>query len=224
MTGVKTNTITAVIIAGRDAHDSPMFKPLVEATAEHFTVKEVPADKAYLSRESLDLLHTMGGTAFVPFKSNSTAGEPGSLWERMFHYYQFRRDEFLKHYHQRSNVESTFSMVKAKFRDHVRSKTDVAMTNKVTLQVPLPQPLRADSVSVRDGNRAGLLASGAAGDGRRPGRAADEPTRLRKGGHERRASSCWYVSAGGPGGSRQRYVHHHEWAGDRRCGSADVAR
>ena len=131
MTGVKTNTITAVIIAGRDAHDSPMFKPLVEATAEHFTVKEVPADKAYLSRESLDLLHTMGGTAFVPFKSNSTAGEPGSLWERMFHYYQFRRDEFLKHYHQRSNVESTFSMVKAKFRDHVRSKTDVAMTNEV---------------------------------------------------------------------------------------------
>ena len=131
MTGVKTNTITAVIIAGRDAHDSPMFKPLVEATAEHFTVKEVPADKAYLSQESLDLLHTMGGTAFVPFKSNSTAGEPGSLWERMFHYYQFRRDEFLKHYHQRSNVESTFSMVKAKFRDHVRSKTDVAMTNEV---------------------------------------------------------------------------------------------
>jgi hypothetical protein len=49
----------------------------------------------------------------------------------MFHYYQFRRDEFLPHYHQRSNAESTFSMVKAKFRDHVRSKTDVAMKNEV---------------------------------------------------------------------------------------------
>jgi hypothetical protein len=33
--------------------------------------------------------------------------------------------------HQRSNVESTFSMVKAKFRDYVRSKIDTAMKNEV---------------------------------------------------------------------------------------------
>ena len=33
-------------------------------------------------------------------------------------------------YHKRSNVESTFSMIKAKFRDHVRSKTPVAMVNE----------------------------------------------------------------------------------------------
>ena len=37
----------------------------------------------------------------------------------------------MRHYHQQSNAESTFSMVKAKFRDHVRSRTDVAMTNEV---------------------------------------------------------------------------------------------
>jgi hypothetical protein len=33
-------------------------------------------------------------------------------------------------YHARSQVESVFSMVKAKFRDHVRSKSDVAMKNE----------------------------------------------------------------------------------------------
>lgn len=131
MTGVRTNVITAVMIEGRDAADSPMLKPLVEATAQNFAVKEVPADKAYLSKDNLELLHTMGGTAYIPFKSNSTPGEVGSLWERLFHYYQFRREDFLKHYHQRSNAESTFSMVKAKFRDHVRSKTDIAMKNEV---------------------------------------------------------------------------------------------
>src|SRR5580658_4375091 len=49
----------------------------------------------------------------------------------MFGYYQYRRDEFLEHYHRRSNVESVFSMVKAKFRDAVRSKTDTAMKNEV---------------------------------------------------------------------------------------------
>jgi transposase len=131
MTGVKTNIVTAVEILDKNAGDCPQFKPLVEATAKNFTVKEVPADKAYLSHENLDLLHKMGGTAFVPFKSNSVAGEAGTLWERMFHFYNFQRETFLKHYHQRSNVESTFSMVKAKFRDHVRSKTDVAQKNEV---------------------------------------------------------------------------------------------
>jgi transposase len=129
--GVKTNIVTAVEIGDRDAGDSPFFKPLVATTAENFTVKEVPADKAYLSHDNLALVHGLGGTAFVPYKVNSQAGEAGSLWEKMYFYFQFRREEFLKHYHQRSNMESTFSMVKAKFRDHVRSKTDVAMKNEV---------------------------------------------------------------------------------------------
>lgn len=49
----------------------------------------------------------------------------------MHHYYQFKRDDFLQHYHARSNIESTFSMIKAKFGDYVRSKTDAAMRNEV---------------------------------------------------------------------------------------------
>ena len=47
----------------------------------------------------------------------------------------FNREQFAAHYHKRSNVESTFSMIKAKFRDHVRSKTDVAMKNEVLCKV-----------------------------------------------------------------------------------------
>jgi transposase len=129
--GVKTNVVTAVVIEGRDAGDSPQFKPLVQKTAENFTVKEVPADKAYLSHDNLALVENLGGTAYVPFKSNSQPGEAGSLWEKMFFYYNLHREEFLKHYHQRSNAESTFSMVKAKFRDHVRSRTSTAMVNEV---------------------------------------------------------------------------------------------
>lgn len=129
--GVKTNIVTAVEIGDRDAADSPFFKPLVAKTAENFTIQEVPADKAYLSHDNLALVADLGGTAFVPFKVNSQPGEAGSLWEKMYFYFQFRRDEFLKHYHQRSNMESTFSMVKAKFRDHVRSRTSVAMKNEV---------------------------------------------------------------------------------------------
>lgn len=131
MCGTKTHVVTAVEIHDKDAADSPQFKPLVEATAKHFTIKEVPADKAYLSHDNLELVDKLGGVAYVPFKSNSVQGEAGRLWEKMYLYYQFNREDFMAHYHQRSNAESVFSMVKAKFRDNVRSRTDVAMKNEV---------------------------------------------------------------------------------------------
>jgi transposase len=80
--------------------------------------------------ESFEEVAGFGGTAFIPFKSNATGGV-GGLFEKMFHYFQFRREDFLSHYHKRSNVESTFSAIKRKFGDSVRSKNDAAMVNEV---------------------------------------------------------------------------------------------
>lgn len=131
MVGTKTHVVTAIEIEHRDAADAPQFKKLVETTAKNFTIREVPADKAYLSHENLEMVEQLGGTAYIPFKSNSVQGEAGRLWEKMFLFFQFHQEEFAQHYHQRSNAESVFSMVKAKFRDHVRSRTDVAMKNEV---------------------------------------------------------------------------------------------
>jgi transposase len=128
--GVKTNIVTAVIIEGRDAGDAPLFKPLIEVTAQNFTIREVPADKAYLSVENIEAVFEAGAIPYILFKKNSTGGA-GGLFEKAYHYYECYREDFLRHYHQRSNAESTFSMVKAKFRDHVRSRTDVAMKNEV---------------------------------------------------------------------------------------------
>jgi transposase len=135
MVGTKTNVITAAVIEGPTAGDSPQFKHLLDTTAANgFKIGDVCADKAYLSRENLELVERHGGTPFIPFKVNTLPGEVGTLWERMFGYFQFRRQEFLSHYHQRSNIESTFAMVKAKFRDDVRSRTDTAMKNEVLLK------------------------------------------------------------------------------------------
>ena len=58
-----------------------------------------------------------------------------TLWERAFHLYSFNRAEFLQHYHKRSNVETTFSMVKAKFGASVRAKTPVAQINEALTKV-----------------------------------------------------------------------------------------
>ena len=53
----------------------------------------------------------------------------------MFHQFSLNRAEYLAHYHKRSNIESTVNMIKSKFRDHVRSKTDTAMKNEVLCKV-----------------------------------------------------------------------------------------
>jgi transposase len=132
--GVKTNIVTAVEIKGKDAGDSPQLPSLVKSTAQNFTIDEVSADKAYSSTENLETILELGGVPYIAFKS-STTGAKGGLWEKMFHYYSFCREDFLQHYHKRSNVESTFSMIKAKFRDHVRSKSDTAMLNEVLCKV-----------------------------------------------------------------------------------------
>lgn len=136
MTGCKSNIITTAIIDTPTAGDSPQFKQLMDRTiANGFKIGDVCADKAYLSKENQELAVKHNAVPFIPFKSNSVAGEPGSLWERLFGYFQFNRADFLSRYHARSNVESTFSMIKAKFRDHVRSKNDVAMKDEVLLKI-----------------------------------------------------------------------------------------
>jgi transposase len=134
MCGVKTNIVTAVEIREKDANDTRFLRPLVNKTARNFQIREVSGDKAYGSVANLETVGHHGGTPYIAFKSNHTGGSRG-LWRKMFHLFNFNRDEFLAHYHKRSNVETTFSMIKAKFRDHVRSKTDEAMTNEVLCKI-----------------------------------------------------------------------------------------
>jgi hypothetical protein len=133
-TGKTTNIVTAVEIDERYAGDCPRFAPLINATAKTFTIREVSADSAYLSYDNVELVASHGGTPYIAFKANSTAGA-GGVMARMFHLYNFNREEYLDHYHKRSNVESTFSMIKAKFGDSLRSKTDVAMRNEALAKV-----------------------------------------------------------------------------------------
>ncbi len=134
MCGCKTNIVTAVEIGERNANDAPFLKPMVETTAKGFKISEVSGDKAYGSKKNASTIEAVGGTPFIAYRSNAT-GEGGGMWEKMFHYFKFRKTEFLQHYHKRSNIESTFSAIKRKFGDAIRSKTDTAMTNEVLCKV-----------------------------------------------------------------------------------------
>ena len=106
-----------------------LFSAAEAAGAQTFTVKELSADKAYASVDNFAAMDALKVAPYAAFKSHHT-GAAGGLFQKAFHYFSFNRDEFLAHYHKRSNIESTVNMVKAKFGDSVRSETDVAMTNE----------------------------------------------------------------------------------------------
>jgi transposase len=136
ITGVKTNIVASCIVTRRYDNDSPYFKPLVtQAAASGFKLREVSADKEYLSRNNLRLVLMKGGQPYIPFKSNSKSSPKDTVWNRMLHFYRYNQEEFNTHYHKRSNAESTFSMIKARFGERLRCKTEQAQVNEALLKV-----------------------------------------------------------------------------------------
>jgi transposase len=131
--GTKTNVVVSARITDEDGADSPQYEPMVlEAHNNGFEIKEIDADMAYSSRANYNLADEIGAIAFIPFKSNATGRSGGSpVWYKMFHYFQMNRDEFMEHYHKRSNAESTFMMIKAKFGDKLKSKNWIAQVNEL---------------------------------------------------------------------------------------------
>ena len=137
MIGTKTNIVTSVKITSEFEHDSPQLKELVEKTSENFDMKEVSCDKGYASRDNHEIIAEHGAVPFIPFKSNVTGKSRGNslMWKKMYHYFALRNDEFMQHYHKRSNSETSFFMIKSKFGDSVRSKTWNAQVNEVLCKV-----------------------------------------------------------------------------------------
>ena len=142
MIGTRTNIVTSVEVTDSNVNDCPVLPDLLNTSAKRFTMQRVSADKGYLSDGNVQAIHGHGAEPFIPFKVNSRYGvmpdasrKKSDVWHKMFHYYRFRKDEFLRHYHRRSNVETAFHMIKAKFGGRVRSKTPTAQTNEVLCKI-----------------------------------------------------------------------------------------
>ena len=69
---------------------------------------EVSADKGYISTKNLQATVDMGAVPFIPFRSNVQPDRGTDLWSKMFFYYNFKREEFLAHYHKRSKSKPHF--------------------------------------------------------------------------------------------------------------------
>jgi hypothetical protein len=135
--GVKTNIVTAVEITDAHASDMNYFKPLVEATAQNFAMRQVSADRGYLSGNNMQAAVDNHAMPYIAFKVNNTGADRKSsdLFKRMYHFYAYNQEQFMQNYHKRSNVESTFHMIKSKFGDALRSKTRTAQINEALCKV-----------------------------------------------------------------------------------------
>ena len=135
MTGVKTNVVTAVEVTEANTGDNPRFRPLLEQTTQDFNVRRVLGDKAYSAYDTLEFASEKAVTPFIMFRDNASDNTNCEAWDKLLHFYKFHKAEFLRAYHKRSNVESTFSAIKRVFGDFVRSKNKAAQINEVLLKI-----------------------------------------------------------------------------------------
>jgi transposase len=135
LVGTKTNVVAAATITDQKANDYPQLEPLVTTAAETFKIAELSADKAYIGRSNLAVIDSIGAEAFIPFRKDLKDDPKSPLWSKLFHLYSYRSDEFLPHYHKRSNSESTFSAIKRLIGDTLRSKGTIAQMNELLLMV-----------------------------------------------------------------------------------------
>ncbi len=134
--GVKTNVITYAEITLSSAGDSPQLEKLVEETSKNFQLREVSADAAYSSRKNLEFIDSKGATPYISFKKSTTGAHGGSkIWGRSFEDSKNNPQEFGEHYHKRSNVESTNSMIKQKFGSNLVTKNFQSQKNEILLKI-----------------------------------------------------------------------------------------
>jgi len=130
--GVKTNIITAIEVTSGYFADSPEFENLIKITAKNFAMREISADKGYSSRKNMSFASEMGAIPFIPFKKNASDKSKGSMtWARMKKYFDEHKEEFMEHYHKRSNAETVFHMIKRKFGMHLNSRFEIGQVNEV---------------------------------------------------------------------------------------------
>jgi transposase len=127
--GVDTMIVTDCVIA--DVGDATKFPELVQHTYEHFLVEEVTADGAYASKANVELVGKLGASPFIPVEDRVRDNHGPQHWRKMVALFRLQEDEFRAHYHQRSKIETVFSMVKRKFDGSVRGKHRVVQQNEI---------------------------------------------------------------------------------------------
>jgi len=109
------------------------------------------ADSAYLSRKNCNLIEEKGRTPYIKPKKNSKVKAKGSqAWRSMVKLYREDKNTFEKHYHQRSLVESVYSVLKTVFGNHLSSRRRKAQRRELMCRVIAYNIDRANLATVKE--------------------------------------------------------------------------
>lgn len=132
--GTRTNIICSAEVTYGNFHDVKQAPKLLEGLRQ-FEPKKVSADKGYSAYKILQLIEGMNAEPFIAFRENTHPGKRSpEIWRRMYQYFLTNKEHFLKNYHKRSNVETTFSMIKMRLGEFLRSKNYEAQRNELMMK------------------------------------------------------------------------------------------
>jgi transposase len=134
--GCTTNIFVSVSVTEKNVADITMLPSVVSDHPHHFAFQDFVADKAYSSRDVFKFLDKLGLEAYIPFKRGSSSDPKGSkLWKQMYQFFRKMPEEYNLHYHQRSNIETTFHMLKQRYGHRLLTKEFVANENEIKARV-----------------------------------------------------------------------------------------
>lgn len=137
LSGNKTNVICSAIVTKGAANDSPHLKKLLLDSVKKFNIREISADAGYLSKKNTKLIARVGAVPYIMGKKNINISSTGIItpWVGMLRLWKHHQMFFAEHYHQRSNIESTFSALKRKFNDFCRCKKPESQENEILCKI-----------------------------------------------------------------------------------------
>lgn len=138
LSGTLTNVIVSAKVTEGTKHESPFLKELINDASKRFPMKEVSADSGYLSRKNCDIISAAGAIPFILPKKNVRSlnrGDSDGTWGKMIRLWKNHQMLFASHYHRRSNVESTFAMLKKRWMDYCRCKLPTTLENEILCKI-----------------------------------------------------------------------------------------
>ena len=100
-------------------HEVTQLEKLLESLWE---LGNVYADSGYLSVNNCWVIKEKVGTPYIRPKKTTTGGRNnGSAFTEMIERYKENKEDWMKNYHQRSNIEAVFSSLKRKLGGYVTS-------------------------------------------------------------------------------------------------------
>jgi len=134
-TGVKSNIVTALNVETKSGNDNKIFREHVNKTAKNFEVNEFSGDGRYWCKENCKKVIEMGAKPYFKVWKNWSGKSRGCMpWKLMNLEFKNNPEEYEKHYHKRSNVESTNMSKKMLHGEKVYSRLASARINEETLR------------------------------------------------------------------------------------------